>query len=88
MEIEIKKITCCNCGVLFWVEESHYNELKAKHTSFNCPNGHPQHFTAETDAEKYRKLYNEELNKRCELDREKFKLEKDIKNLKRKKVKK
>ena len=82
MEIEIKRITCCSCGVLFWIEETYYDRLKEKHTSFYCPNGHAQHFTAETDAEKYRKLHQEELNKRVGL-------EKEIKILKgKKKVKK
>jgi RNase P subunit RPR2 len=82
MEVEIKRITCCSCGVLFWVGESHYNELKEKHTTFYCPNGHPQHFVAETDAEKFRKLYNEALGDKINI---RNKLEKEIRNLKGKK---
>lgn len=44
-------ITCCNCGVLFGMEEGYYNDRRQDRKSWSCPNGHQQHFTGKTDAE-------------------------------------
>lgn len=53
----LEAISCCHigCGIVFGIEASYREELKRTHGSFYCPNGHSQHFTAETDAERIQK---------------------------------
>ncbi len=43
---------CCNCGVAFGLSTSHRNELVKTHDWFYCPNGHRQHYTGQTEAER------------------------------------
>lgn len=44
---------CCNCGVLFAVTESFQQQcLDNPEKWFYCPNGHQQHYTGKTDAQK------------------------------------
>lgn len=43
---------CCNCHVLFGMPGELYNRRKRDHASFYCPNGHSQHYTAKSEAEK------------------------------------
>lgn len=52
--ITLKSETCCNCGVVFGIESNHRQRLIETHASFYCPNGHSQHYTAKTEAEKLR----------------------------------
>lgn len=52
MELEITKITCCNCGVLFCITTEHNKELLRSKASFYCPNGHSQSYVGKTDKEK------------------------------------
>jgi len=49
------QINCCNCGVPFMVPDWLEADLRRTHRYFYCPNGHNQHFTAETEAEKLKK---------------------------------
>lgn len=45
--------TCCNCHVPFFMPTQMRRELLAdKERIFYCPNGHPQHYTGKTEAEK------------------------------------
>ena len=64
--VEIIEISCCNCGVSFWITEQYNDELLRCHNSFYCPNGHKQYYTGKTDAEKLaectRKLQGLELS--------------------------
>jgi hypothetical protein len=46
MEIALKEIACCNCGITFWVTQSHNAELIDKKLFFYCPNGHSQSYTS------------------------------------------
>ncbi len=54
-------ITCCHqgCGVVFAVPAWWENNRRADHTLWFCPNGHSQHFSAESDEEKERRLRKE-----------------------------
>lgn len=47
--------TCCTCGVLFAIPAHLRAQLRKNHNWFYCPNGHTQHYTSETDAEKLKK---------------------------------
>ena len=52
MEVSIIEINCCECNVSFWVTEKHRQKLLRCQNSFYCPNGHSQHYTGKTKAEK------------------------------------
>lgn len=45
---------CCNCGVLFAMPQEVKDRRVDDHGSFYCPNGHGQHYTGKTEAEKLR----------------------------------
>lgn len=68
MKIEQSEICCCVCGVTFWVTKQHDDELSKCCNSFWCPNGHKQHFTGKSDAQKYKeeRQRNEQLNRNNE----------------------
>ncbi len=38
------KITCCNCGVPFYMTPELYKFRAKDAKTFHCPNGHPQRF--------------------------------------------
>jgi len=56
MDVEIHEITCCNCGVSFWVTNKHDDELRRCHNTFYCPNGHANYYKGENDREKLIKV--------------------------------
>ena len=68
MEIEITQVSCANCNILFWLPSSMVSQLKECHNEFFCPHGHTNYYPAETDAEKYRKLYKEEQDRRIKAE--------------------
>ena len=45
-------VSCCVCGIEFGMPTGYYGDRKKDHKSWSCPNGHRQHFTGKTDAEK------------------------------------
>lgn len=48
-------VACCNCGIVFVVEQTVYMRWRADAAQwFHCPNGHKQHY-AETTVEKLQK---------------------------------
>jgi hypothetical protein len=47
-------IQCCNCGVNFGMSDELYEQRRADHKSWFCPNGHGQHFTGKSEADKLR----------------------------------
>lgn len=61
---------CCQCGTVFaFAEELRNKCLESRGSSgrqFYCPNGHPQHYTGRTDAER---LESERDRTRRELER-------------------
>lgn len=44
--------TCCECGVLFGMEVGFDNQRRDDHRRWFCPNGHSQHYTGKTEAQK------------------------------------
>ena len=63
----MQETNCCECGVRIYIEDNYYNTLKNTHKSFHCINGHGQHFTGKSDAEKQKEInqiIKEESNKR------------------------
>ncbi len=52
---------CCTCGVEFAASSEFFNARRRNHSlNFYCPNGHNQVFTGETEAQKYKRLYEAE----------------------------
>lgn len=75
---------CCKCGVLFAITEAQYKYFLSyrEKAEFYCPNGHSQHFTGLSDAEKLaqEKARHQETLARLNVAEEKrIKLEKRIK---------
>ena len=62
-EFEVE--TCCNCGIAFAMPGDYANKKKKNHKTFHCPNGHPQHYTRQSDEEKLQVQL-----KHCRLDRD------------------
>jgi hypothetical protein len=46
---------CCACGVKFGMLEAYQKKKRETKDTFHCPNGHPQHYTGETEADKLRR---------------------------------
>lgn len=64
-------ITCCHakCGVVFAVPQWWEKNRREDHTWWYCPNGHQQHFTGPTGAEKRaRELASKLERKEAELE--------------------
>lgn len=55
----MKELTCCNCGLTFGVTEGYERVRRNDHQNFWCPNGHAQHFSDETEADRYARMYRE-----------------------------
>jgi hypothetical protein len=51
---------CCACGVVFGITSQLKQQRLDDHRTFHCPNGHQQHYTGESDAEKNARLLREE----------------------------
>lgn len=53
----LNPVTCCHigCGVQFGIEADYMKRLRETHEWFYCPNGHQQHFTGETEAERLKR---------------------------------
>lgn len=50
---QLYALVCCTCGVSFAMPEMLYDMARQDHNRwFWCPNGHTQHFTGQTAAEK------------------------------------
>jgi phage terminase Nu1 subunit (DNA packaging protein) len=52
--IGMTAITCCSCGVRFDVPTEWYTARRNDHEWFYCPNGHRQHYTGKSEAERLR----------------------------------
>lgn len=50
--VNIHVVTCCECGVEFGMTAQLYRNRVNDKRWFYCPNGHQQHFTGRTDAQK------------------------------------
>ncbi len=86
---------CCSCGIPFFMPTYHQKMLISKPgTAFYCPNGHIQHYTGPTEADKLKKEIEEEKiryknsleiyqNKWLDALNDKKKVEKDLIRLKK-----
>lgn len=70
--VELQTIECCNCHIIFAVPKEFQQKMRETHEFFYCPNGHSQHYTGKSTAEKwkeYSKLIERDL-KCCKSDKE------------------
>lgn len=85
---------CCSCGIPFLIPGYHRKRLLNTQEYFYCPNGHPQHYTGKTEAQKLQEQLEiekkrsqqdleEMANRLLDAISEKTKLEKDLKRLKK-----
>lgn len=51
---------CINCGVAFAMPADFDEELRKSHKIFHCPNGHQQHYTGKSEAEKLKEQLEKE----------------------------
>jgi hypothetical protein len=61
---------CCakGCGIAFGLHQEHYDRLRTNPgTTFYCPNGHSQHYTGTSDAQKLKDAKARELALRDQL---------------------
>jgi len=49
--VNITHITCCECGISFWVPTEFNQQLLKRQNTFYCPSGHPQSYTGKTDVQ-------------------------------------
>jgi hypothetical protein len=63
-------VTCYKCGVSFGLAEGHRRTLLRDHTDFYCPNGHRQSYQGETEAQRYKRWYENEQRIRCRTEHE------------------
>ncbi len=59
---------CCVCGVKFAIPQEMQNRLRLTHDFFYCPNGHSQHYTGETEAERLKKQLAQEQHRREQIE--------------------
>lgn len=46
---------CSQCGIVYGLPKEFAAARRNDHKTFTCPNGHPQYFPQETDADKLNK---------------------------------
>lgn len=88
LSVNFEAVTCYKCGVPFAAPGYFFTKRRDDHGGFWCPNGHNQHFTQETEAERLaRELEAEKQRTRLALAREneqreaKMKLERKLKRV-------
>lgn len=74
-EVVLVSEECCNCGVLFAMPDDMKQRRKDDHQTFWCPNGHGQHYTAKSDAEKLQDKLDQEKQRTAALLAEKDQVE-------------
>jgi len=74
--VNITHITCCECGISFWVPTEFNQQLLKRQNTFYCPSGHPQSYTGKTDVQKareardrYKNCYEDEKEEKDRLAR-------------------
>jgi len=67
MKEEIGPITCCECGMEFWVPQTWKDKRRQDHEHFYCPNGHSLVFKGLSESERLKRAL---AQTRAELDRE------------------
>lgn len=56
--VNLEPVSCYSCGVIFGLPEGLYRDRRDDHRNWFCPNGHEQHFTGESEAQKLKRLLN------------------------------
>lgn len=58
LTVKFTSITCCykECGIVFAVPFSWDRQRRSDHSDWYCPNGHIQHYSGESDAEREKRL--------------------------------
>lgn len=87
--VTMELVHCCNCGVAFAMPTELDSAYRKNHKMFYCPNGHGQHYTGKTEAEKLKEELEKERSekehqKKCRVRAEEMYRKSDIE---RKKVK-
>lgn len=60
LQSSLETCTCWKCGILFAMP-AHFQETRREdHKGFFCPNGHESFYLGESDATKYKRLYERE----------------------------
>lgn len=54
-QVRFKSQVCISCGVHFCIPSELDQKLRENRKDFYCPNGHSQHYVAETEADKLRR---------------------------------
>lgn len=67
LDINFESVVCCKCGLPFAAPGDFFQFRRNDHEMFYCPTGHPQHFTAESEAEKLRDELAAEKNRKLEV---------------------
>lgn len=57
----MKTTNCYSCGISFGMPDDYYDYRLQDHRTFWCPNGHSQSFLAESEAAKYKRLYENQV---------------------------
>lgn len=65
--VVMSKFECCHCGVTFAMPQKLEHERRKDHENFYCPNGHRQHFTQESEAEAWKRRYENEVRQANDL---------------------
>lgn len=88
--VKMETTECVTCGIMFAFPVGFDEERRKDHKGFYCPNGHSQHYTAESDAERNARLLKEEqarhqrtITRNNELAEEKAKLERKLRRVDR-----
>jgi hypothetical protein len=56
--VSLEPVECYRCSVIFGLPSEFYRHRVEDHKDWYCPNGHSQQFIGETEAEKYKRLFN------------------------------
>jgi len=63
LSVAFERVTCCACGVPFAAPRELLDKRRETHKDFFCPNGHNLHFPGETEAERLKKLLDDEAQR-------------------------
>jgi hypothetical protein len=69
---------CCSCGVHFAIPELLQKKLRETHNNFFCPNGHPQHYTGKSEAEKLREELKRKEQELADTVKQKLEVENEM----------
>jgi len=58
--VNLEPVSCYSCGTIFGLSDDFYRHRKDDQKEWYCPNGHSQHFISETDAHKFKRLYEQQ----------------------------